>query len=332
MRRYRMLSLFLWSLALAACSDRAGYEPERLEVVVAAEAAADAAADATAAAAAAAATAAPEGGGNAYALRNMGVEHAVSEFEGGPVKGPEANDNARVVQPREQRPSAAASAMLAYEHDVEIRLDAERIPQKVQAVRRACESAKFGACLVLEVRQSGGRYAEGSLTVRAEPKAIEPLIAAAGEGGDIGDRRTHAEDLAVAVRDNTLRQARLRKQHARLLEFQGRSDLKVADMIALSEQISRVESELEAAELLGATHKRRIETQLLTLSFSPRASEEQRSEIVAAFRDSGDVMAASTGAVIRVIAGLIPVLIALVFAIWLLRRVWRWRRRKTQAA
>jgi len=218
--------------------------------------------------------------------------------------------------------------MLAYEHDVEIQLAAEQIPKKLDTMRKACESAKLGACLVLRVSHSGGRYARGEITMRAEPKAIEPLIAAAGEGGDIGDRETQAEDLAVVVRDNTLLQDRLRKQHARLLAFQGRQDLKVAEMIALSEQISKVEAELESAEREGATHRRRIETQLLTLKFSPFARQEQQSEIMAALSDSGEVMAASAGGVIRVVAGLIPILLALTLAIWLLRRIWRWRQRK----
>jgi hypothetical protein len=323
MHRYRVLPLLLMMIALTACSDRARSEDEAM--------AARAAADAAAAAGDAAAAAAE--GGNAAALRQMGVDHLVSESPSGlQVVLPEANYSTRSVDPRPQSRPADASAMLAYEHDVEIRLDAERIPQKVQAVRAACESSKFGACLVLEVQQSGGRYAVGSLTMRAEPKAIEPLIAAAGEGGDIGDRRTHAEDLAVVVRDNTLLQDRLRKQHARLLEFQGRSDLKVAEMIALAEQIAQVEAQLEAAERDGATHKRRIETQLLTLSFSPHRRDEQRSEIAAAFRESGDVMAASAGGVIRVVAALIPVVIAFAFAIWLLRKLWHWRRRRKPAS
>lgn len=309
MRRYRILPLLLMmTIALPACSERARYDAEPMAASAAAEAAANAAEAAAAAAS----------------------DHDESASELQVVLAEGSYGHERKGDPPRSR-AAETSAMLAYEHDVEIRLDAERIPQKVQALRAACEASKFGACLVLEVRQSGGRYAEGSLTVRAEPKAIEPLIAAAGEGGDMGDRRTHAEDLAVAVRDNAMLQDRLRKQHARLLEFQGRSDLKVADMIALSEQIAQVEAQLEVAEREGATHKRRIETQLLTLSFSPRASEEQRSEIAAAFRDSGDVMAASAGAVIRVVAALIPIVIALAFAIWLLRRLWRWRRRKKTA-
>lgn len=326
MHRYRVTHLLLMMIALTACSDRAQDHDALMLSDAGAEAAAEAAAATAEAAVVAAASA--HGGGNAAALRQMGVEHQVSEFLSAPSVRRQESYNTRSVDSRPQPRPADAPAMLAYEHDVEIRLDAERIPQKVQAVRAACESSKFGACLILEVRQSGGRYAEGSLTLRAEPKAIEPLIAAAGEGGDIGDRRTHAEDLAVAVRDNTMLQDRLRKQQVRLLEFQERSDLKVAEMIALAEQIAQVESQLEAAEREGANHKRRIETQLLTLSFSPSASEEQRSEIAAAFRDSGDVMAASAGAMIRIVAGLIPVAIAFAFAFWLLRRLWRWRRRK----
>lgn len=45
---------------------------------------------------------------------------------------------------------------------------------------------------MLEVSQKGGRYPYASLRVRAEPKAVEPLIVTAGEGGDIGERNTRA--------------------------------------------------------------------------------------------------------------------------------------------
>lgn len=308
------IAVLVWT---AGCSAERAYDEEAAFAADAAEAAADAAA--------AAADATSSGGGDAAALRQMGADHLARESI---VELPEANYSIRRDHPAKPMAAVAERAMLAYEHEIRIRLDAERIPAQVQALRKDCETAKFGACLVLHVSQSGGRYAQGSITVRAEPKAVEPLIASAGKGGEFGDRSTRAEDLAVAVRDNTLLQDRLRKQHARLLEFQGRSDLKVADVIALSEQLSKVEAELEAAERDGASHRRRIETQLLTLDFSPFAREEQRSEIAAAFRDSGRVMAASAGGVIRVVSALIPILLSLALAIWLLRRAWRWLRRK----
>jgi hypothetical protein len=75
-------------------------------------------------------------------------------------------------------------------------------------------------------------------------------------------------------------------------------------------------------------HQRRIETQLLTIEFSPFAGGEQRSEIVAALRDSGDVMAASAGGVIRVAAGLLPILITMIAVFWRLRKFRRPLRRR----
>lgn len=257
----------------------------------------------------------------------MGVDHAVSEYTTR-VAVPQANYGRTQARPVQAAANDGEASMLAYEHDVEVRLDADRIEPTLDAVRSACESKRFGACQILSAERRGGRNAHGSLRMRAEPRAIEPLISSGGKGGEVVARDTTAEDLAVAVRDNTLLRDRLRKQHARLLEFQDRKDLKVDDVIALSEQLSRVEAELEAAERDAASHRRRLETQLLTIQFSPHATQEGRSEVAEAFSDTGRVMAGSTAFVVRVIAALIPVLVVLVVGIWLLRRMWRWVRRR----
>lgn len=309
MRRSILPLLLSMCLLATACGRDGGGKAEAAYAELAAADAAAAAADAS------------PGGNSAEALKQMGDEHLAREMTTR-VELPQANYS--VMRPGR----SAEEAMLAYEHEVSVRMDAERIPTHVKAVRDACERRTHGACLVLAVSENGGRYARASIRLRAEAKAIEPLIRAAGDGGEIADRSTRAEDLSTEVRDNTLRQDRLRKEHVRLLEFQGRSDLKVADMIALSEQLSNVESELAQAEREGAEHKRRIETQQLSIDFLPPNSEEGRSDVAEAFRDSGRVMAASTAGVIRVIAALVPVLLALVAGIWLLRRAWRFLRRR----
>ena len=307
MRRSMLPILLSLALLSTACSRGGGNEAD------AAYAAADAAPDASA------------GGNSAEALKAMGGDHLAREMTTR-LELPQANYS------RMSPGRSAKEAMLAYEHEVTVRMDAERIPAHVKAVREACERRTHGACLVLAVGENGGRYARASIRVRAEAKAIEPLIRAAGDGGEIADRSTRAEDLSTAVRDNTLRQDRLRKEHARLLEFQGRSDLKVADMIALSDQLSNVESELAQAEREGAENTRRIETQQLSIDFLPPNGEAGRNDIAEAFRDSGRVMAASTAGVIKVVAALVPVLLALVVGIWLLRRVWRFLRRRRAAS
>ena len=211
-------------------------------------------------------------------------------------------------------------AFLAYEHEVDIDLAADDIPARLKAVQASCQSGRFGDCAVLNVRQSGGDAPSASLKVRIAPAGVEPLIQQAGQGGEIGSRNTHAEDLAQAVADNDLQRLRLQKEHARLLEFQQRKDLAVADLLALSKQLSEIEAGLETAQREGAQHKRRIDTQLLTLAFHPPGGQQGRGEIAQALRDFGSILTVSIAWMIRVLAGLLPLLVVVSAAVFFWRR------------
>lgn len=170
---------------------------------------------------------------------------------------------------------SAPGEFLAYEHDVTLRLDAERIAARVQTLQEACMRKQHGDCTVLEVSQHGGDYPRGTLTVRIVPAGVEPLIAAASEGADLGARSTHAEDLAEAVRDNALTRSRLQKELSGLRAFQQRRDLSVTDMIALSQQVSKLEAQVEAADQEAAQQRRRIQTQKVSLHFEAPGGRER---------------------------------------------------------
>lgn len=221
------------------------------------------------------------------------------------------------------RKAQAPEAMLAYEHQVEVRLSADQIAARSRAVQSACATQKFGACVVLGMREQGGDFPNATLSMRVAPVGVEPLIAAAGAGGEIGSRSTQAEDLAVVVGDNTMLQDRLRKEHARLIEFQQRRDLAVADMIALSKQMAETESQLEAAVREGAQHRRRIDTQLLTISFVPPGAQTGRSEIGQAVRDFGGIMAGAIAWLIRALAVLLPLSVVAWVVVLIVRRLRR---------
>ena len=231
-------------------------------------------------------------------------------------------------------PSAAAEAptketrsppgaFLAYEYSVSIKLAGRDIPARMAAVQASCLAQTFGDCVVLNVEQRGGEFPGGSVTVRIAPKGVEPLIRQAGTGGEINSRNLKAEDLAEAVQDNTLQRDRLEKEHARLLTFESRPNLAVADMLTLSKQLADVEAALDAAQREAAQQQHRIDTNLLTLDFQPTGAEAGRSDIGQAFRDSGQILATSTAWLIRAIAFLIPLFIVL-YTVFV---AWRWRAR-----
>ncbi|WP_407351057.1 DUF4349 domain-containing protein [Luteimonas sp. R10] len=222
-------------------------------------------------------------------------------------------------------------AMLAYEHSAGIRLPAAEIAPRQRAVQDACIARKFGECVVLNMHQQGGDYPSASITVRIVPDGVEPMIALAGEGAELGERSTRAEDLAVVVRDNALTRERLRRELERLQEFQQRRDLAVADMIALSERMAAAQAQLEAAERDGAQHRRRIDTQLLTLDFRPPDGQAGRSEIGQAVRDFGATLSMGTAWTIRALAFLIPLAALLAVMVLVIRRLRRRAARRRDA-
>ncbi|WP_246194148.1 DUF4349 domain-containing protein [Pseudoxanthomonas jiangsuensis] len=223
---------------------------------------------------------------------------------------------------------AAAGApqgrFLAYEHQVTVALDVEALAGRLAEVQSACQTARFGECEVLEVAQHGGDHPSARLVVRNVPAGVGPMVGAASQGGRGGSRSTHAEDLAQAVADNAQAQDRLRREQARLEEFQSRRDLAVADMIALSQQLAQVEAQLQAAAQEAAQQQRRIQTQKLTLEFQPPDLQSGSGEIGQAVRDFVSILATGTAWTIRAVAFLIP--LAVVVAV--LVAVWRWRKRR----
>ncbi len=219
--------------------------------------------------------------------------------------------------------TAPKGALLAYEHEVAIELGADAIPARLAEAQAACSTQKFGDCSVLSVQQQGGEYPSGGLSVRIAPAGVEPLIALASRDADVGSRSTRAEDLAQVVHDTTQQRVRLQGEHARLLEFQQRRDLAVADMIALSRQIAEVEAQLQVSEREAAQHARRLDTNLLTLNFHPPGGESGRNEIAQAFDDFGRTLSMGTAWTIRALAFLIPLGLLLAGLVLLVRRLRR---------
>ncbi|MDR2189315.1 MAG: DUF4349 domain-containing protein [Azonexus sp.] len=238
---------------------------------------------------------------------------------------PQETGGAAAFAERAPQAATVGGAYLAYEHQVHITLDAAAIPARLQAAQQDCLSETHGACQILETSQQGGDYPWARLVVRLAPAGIEPMIAAASKDGEIGSRNTHAEDLAQVVRDNKVLRERLRRERERLLEFQQRRDLSVADMIALSQQLAQVDAQAQVAEQEAAQHQRRIETQKLTLDFRPPGRQKGDGEIRQALRDFRATLALGTAWTIRAVAFMIPLLAVIGALWWAIRRL---RRRK----
>ncbi|WMJ68475.1 DUF4349 domain-containing protein [Stenotrophomonas sp. 24(2023)] len=222
---------------------------------------------------------------------------------------------------------------LAYEHEARVELEGSRIGPRLQALAEACQKARFGDCTLLDMNEGdytprpGTVRHEAQIRVRLAPAGVAPFIALAGSDGRIANRSTQAEDLAVAVADTRRTQDRLQREYEKLSALQQRADVKVADLLAISQRMSEIESGLEAANRDAAQQRRRIDTQLVTVKLEPPSAESGRSEIGEALRDFSGVFTTSVAFVIRAVAALIPVGGVLALLGWGARALWRRRRR-----
>jgi len=218
-------------------------------------------------------------------------------------------------------------AMLAYEHDLNIKLEAAQIAPRVKKIADACQSARFGDCAVLQVQQQGGEHPSGLIRFRVAPKGVEPLIMLAGEGGEVASRNTQAEDLAQQVADTALTRARLENEHARLLAYQADRNIKMADLLEITRRLSEIEAGVEQANKDAANQRRRIDTQLVTVHFNAPSGERNRSAIGEAMGDAGTIFAESIAFVIRAVAALVPVAAVGGLFVWGVLALLRRRRR-----
>ena len=225
----------------------------------------------------------------------------------------------------------AEGSFLAYAHDATIRTAADQIAPRVDRVREACMTRRFGECTVLGASQQAGQYPSGMLHLRAEPKAVQPLVELAADGAELASRSTSAEDLADAVRDNGLRRARLEKQHARLLEFLDRRDLTAESLVALTGQLAQIEAELQYAEQEAAQQQRRIRTNLLTLNFVTEGVTVETSAVRRALQNASHVLDGSVATLITIAVALLPFAVLGAVGFFVLRAWWR-RRRARKAA
>lgn len=220
---------------------------------------------------------------------------------------------------------APAGAMLAYEHELSVALAAEAVPPRMAGLRSACLEARHGPCSLLEYSETGGRHGHSVLRLRVAPEAVQPLVALAAEDGNVLSHTTRAEDLAETVADTARQRRQLEAQRDRLLAFQERSDLTVADLLSIARELASVEVRLQELEQVSAQQQRRLETNLLSFRFASLGEEPSRSRRIAeSFGAALDALTDGVAETIELAAYGLPFLI-LLFPMALLWR-WLWRR------
>ncbi len=217
------------------------------------------------------------------------------------------------------------ASTLAYEHRLEIEIDKELLTTRVEAVRAACVVDQAKVCTLLEIsNQSRNEVPRGSIKVRIAPEILDTLAKLAAEGGRVVNRQTTAEDLAEPIADAERQLTLLNLHRERLMDFMRRKDIAVSDLITVSRELATVQSQLDDYGSQRANLRRRVDTELLTINWSPPAEAFQSAEspVLDAVKSFGANFKEAIAQVITFLAYVLPWLLIGVPAFFLVRWIW----------
>lgn len=228
-------------------------------------------------------------------------------------------------------PRAVRGATLAYEHNISVEMDKETLPTRLREIEAACNADRTSGCTVLDVSlQSQQSLPSGNIRMRLAPGGVESLIALASKDAEVTGRNTRAEDLAEPVADTERQLALMTLHRDRLTEFMKNKDIKIDQLITVSKELATVQAQIDSLGTQRANLRRRIDTDLLTISLSlpSRAYVSDPTPVMDAIRYFGNDFRQAVGMVIRFLAVLLPWLVILLPGLFLLRLFWRWIGRK----
>lgn len=245
-------------------------------------------------------------------------------------------DTAEIVRGEpgsDEAPEPQTETYLAYRYAYGLRAPAEAVRPLVQQHQQTCEAAGPSLCQIVNsnVTEAGSDRVSARLVIRAEPGWLttfrEGLEAdAENAGGEVTSSSQSAEDLTRPILDTQARldaQIQLRERLTGLLDRQGAN---IEELIRVERELARVNGDIESATAQLRAMRARVSMSIADLTYQSEIrpiSQSTVNPVAEAFRDFAGIVLGGLAVMIRLIAGILPWLILIIPAVWLLAR---WRR------
>lgn len=232
-------------------------------------------------------------------------------------------------------PSTVNPALIAYSYAMSLELPASQVIAARDAHIRACSVAGPAQCQLLNSSSNvmGEEQVSAGLQLRGTPAWLEGFRATVAADATRLDGRVigssiSSEDLTRQIVDTEATLRAQTKLRDRLGELLAKHQGKLADLLEVERELARVQGEIDARTSELNVMRTRIAMSDLSISYQSRGvliSDRTADPTVAALLEFLDTVSYSFAGVIRFIASVLPWLLLLLPALWLLR--WAWRRR-----
>lgn len=232
--------------------------------------------------------------------------------------------------PGEAAPVPTADPRIAYKYRHGYRLDASDVGSVQQAHLALCDKLGTAHCRVVSMERasSEGDFIRASLNLQVDAKQARAFGAALDKavgdaGGEVSDQGIEAEDLSKQMVDT---QARIKAKQAladRLLALLQNRSGKVGELVEAERAFADAQEELDAARSWMAEMQQRVSFSAIAISYNSSAPSGNGlwRPIRDSFASAGQTIGGSVGSLINFVAAILPWLLALIGAVWVVRRL-----------
>lgn len=222
--------------------------------------------------------------------------------------------------------AASPQRYIAETHKFEIIAPEAQLEKSVESLLAFCAAIQCEVVSSSVTTRAEDSTPSGSVSLRVAPQDAGKLFAQAEKLGKIAQHTTEREDKTTAVIDSEAKIKNLTTFRDNLRSMLAKPSATVADLVEIQQQLMETQSQLDSETAQRKVLANETEKTLADFSFrAPRnaANPSSWTQIGNAFRQSGQILADSTAAVITTIVAIIPWLILILPCLWLVRRIWR---------
>jgi len=226
--------------------------------------------------------------------------------------------------------AAPQQRYIAERHEFEIITSESELQKSWESVVAFCATIQCEVVSSSVTARTADSIPSGTASLRVVPQDLTKLFAHIQKLGKIAQHTTEREDKTTAVVDTEAKIKNLTAFRDNLRAMLAKPSATVKDLIEIQQQLTETQSQLDSETTdrkILANETEKIAVQLSFRVKEPRGNARGLSQIWDALRESGSDLAESTAFLITVVVTVLPWLIVIVPAVWLLVRTWRKRRR-----
>jgi hypothetical protein len=231
-------------------------------------------------------------------------------------------------------PKNGAGRFIAVTHQFAVETPEDELVKAWESVAKSCESMECEVLSSAVTRKTSTSPIKGELSLRVAPGHLNKLFDSINKSATVIEHSTESADKTAEVVDTEAKLKNHTEFRDRLRGMLAKSPGNIKELIEIERELTNVQSEIDSLSTTQKILQNQTLKVAVQISFRSKSSVTRTgtlAPIANAWDESGHVIAESIGSLITFVVALIPWLVLIIPAIWIIVRLLRKRSQSKRA-